>query len=82
MAYAKLEQTSLHQLVVVRDLKLVDLPMLANLTGLKLRDVVQAKGQGSRGYDSTSAEPGVHGMWRRGRWTSVHIFRVIASRYP
>lgn len=53
--YAKLEQCSMHQLVAVRDLKLIDLPMLANLMGLKLRDVVQAKGQGSEGYKPTRA---------------------------
>ena len=55
VAYAKLEQSSLHQLVAVRELKLIDLPMLANLMGLKLRDVVRAKGQGSEGYDPTRA---------------------------
>lgn len=55
VAYAKLQQSSLHQLVAVRDLRLIDLPMLANLAGLKLRDIVQAKGQGFEGYGPTRA---------------------------
>lgn len=55
VAYAMLQQCSLHQLVAVRDLRLIDLPMLANLTGLKLRDVIRAKGQGFEGYGPTRA---------------------------
>ena len=53
--YSMLEQSSLHQLEMARELKLVDLSKLATRVGFKLRDVVQAKGQGREGYMPTRA---------------------------
>ncbi|ANC80205.1 hypothetical protein KKK_03990 [Pseudomonas putida B6-2] len=52
---SKLMESSIHRYVTVRELKLVDLPLLANRTGQKLRDIVQAKGQGAEGYKATRA---------------------------
>ncbi|MFJ4155795.1 RES domain-containing protein [Pseudomonas sp. NPDC089752] len=49
-----LEQTSLHLLKAARDLQVVDVAALANrATHHKLRDIVQAKGQGRLGYALT-----------------------------
>lgn len=52
--HSKLEQSSLHQVKVARNLNVVDVAALANrATHQKLRDVVQAKGQGREGYALT-----------------------------
>jgi len=51
---SQLEQTSLHRLKAARDLNVVDVAALANrATHHKLRDIVQAKGQGRQGYALT-----------------------------
>ncbi len=48
---SRLEQSSLHQLKTARTLNVVDVAGLANrATHHKLRDIVQAKGQGKEGY--------------------------------
>ncbi|RRV46200.1 RES family NAD+ phosphorylase [Pseudomonas sp. p106] len=48
---SQLEQTSLHQLKAARNLSVVDVAALANrATHHKVRDIVQAKGQGRQGY--------------------------------
>jgi len=46
----EIEERSLHQVETTRELKLVDLGRLAAFSGLKPRDLIQAKGQGSEGY--------------------------------
>ncbi len=51
---SQLEQTSLHQLKTARELRVVDVAALANrATHHKIRDIVQAKGQGREGYALT-----------------------------
>ena len=51
---SQLEQSSLHQLSAVRKLYVVDVAALANrATHHKVRDIVQAKGQGRQGYALT-----------------------------
>lgn len=51
---SRLEQTSLHLLRTVRELYVVDVAALANrATHHKIRDIVQAKGQGREGYAFT-----------------------------
>ena len=44
---------SLHQLRAARPLNVIDVGQLSAYAGRKLRDIVQAKGQGSEGYDLT-----------------------------
>ena len=44
---------SLHQLKAARPLNVIDVGQLSAYAGRKLRDIVQAKGQGSEGYDLT-----------------------------
>lgn len=52
--HSKLQQSSLHWVKAARDLYVVDVAALANrATHHKLRDVVQAKGQGREGYALT-----------------------------
>lgn len=52
--FSALQHGSLHLLSAARDLRVVDVAQLANLaTGQKLRDLVQAKGQGREGYAAT-----------------------------
>ncbi len=54
VASSAIEQSSLHLLRAARDLRVVDVAQLANLaTHQKLRHLVQAKGQGRRGYKTT-----------------------------
>lgn len=70
--YSKLEQSSLHLLRTTRDLHLVDVVALANRSTppLKLRHLVESKGQGKEGYVATrglsgacmAAEPKVDGL--------------------
>ncbi|BBH47961.1 RES family NAD+ phosphorylase [Pseudomonas sp. KU43P] len=51
---SRLEASSLHQLKAARTLKVVDVAALANrATHHKVRDIVQAKGQGRQGYALT-----------------------------
>jgi hypothetical protein len=51
---SKLDTSSLHQLKPLRPLNLVDVAGLANRsTNHKLRDLVEAKGQGAEGYELT-----------------------------
>lgn len=53
---ARLAASSLHRYETVRNLRAVDIVVLANrTTHHKLRDLVQAKGQGARGYQLTRA---------------------------
>lgn len=50
----KLDTSSLHRLKPARILKMVDVAALANrTTNHKIRDLVQAKGQGAEGYELT-----------------------------
>lgn len=52
--YSKLAQSSLHQLKAARILNVVDVAGLTNrATHHKIRDIVQAKGQGKEGYALT-----------------------------
>ena len=46
-------ERSLHQLKAARTLKVIDVGQLAACMGWKLREIVQAKGQGSEGYELT-----------------------------
>lgn len=53
---AVLDASSLHRYTTTRPLNLVDVGVLANrITNDKLRDLVQAKGQGAQGYKLTRA---------------------------
>ncbi|MDZ3995540.1 RES family NAD+ phosphorylase [Pseudomonas sp. Teo4] len=52
--FSRLEGTSLHQLKAARILNVIDVAALANrATHHKVRDIVQAKGQGREGYALT-----------------------------
>ncbi len=54
VSFWRLEQTSLHRLKAARVLNVVDVAALANrATHHKVRDIVQAKGQGREGYALT-----------------------------
>jgi hypothetical protein len=75
--HAKLEQCSLHQLVAVRDLKLIDLPMSANPSDLRLRDVVRASAPRSQMQQSLYRRPrtSISPEWRRP--LPINRFRTI-----
>lgn len=54
VSLSKLKQSSMHKLKAARDLNVVDVAALANrATHHKIRDLVQAKGQGREGYALT-----------------------------
>lgn len=54
MPQALLDSSSIHRYETVRTLKVVDVGVLANrTTNNKLRDLVQARGQGAEGYKLT-----------------------------
>lgn len=53
--FTEIQERSLHQLRVVRPLKVIDVARLAAFGGYRLRHLVEAKGQGSEGYSLPQA---------------------------